>query len=66
MKNKNEVLGIFLKWKKMVETQTSQKVKSFAQTMVVSTRVIHFFKYAKMRVLCDTSLFEIHHNRMGW
>ena len=27
MKNKNEVLGIFLKWKKMVETQTGRKVK---------------------------------------
>ncbi|KAH9669399.1 Integrase catalytic domain-containing protein [Citrus sinensis] len=27
MKNKNEVLGIFLKWKKIIETQTSQKVK---------------------------------------
>ena len=27
MKNKNEVLGIFLKWKKMVETQTSRNVK---------------------------------------
>ncbi|KAH9659029.1 hypothetical protein KPL70_023708 [Citrus sinensis] len=27
MKNKNEVLGIFLKWKKMVETQTGRKIK---------------------------------------
>ena len=27
IKNKNGVLGIFLKWKKMVETQTGQKVK---------------------------------------
>ncbi|KAH9698402.1 Integrase catalytic domain-containing protein [Citrus sinensis] len=27
MKNKNEVLGIFLKWKKMVETQTGRNVK---------------------------------------
>ena len=27
MKNKNEVLGTFLKWKKMVETQTGRKVK---------------------------------------
>ncbi|KAH9699236.1 Integrase catalytic domain-containing protein [Citrus sinensis] len=29
MKNKNEVLGILLKWKKMVETQTGRKVKRF-------------------------------------
>ncbi|KAH9805146.1 hypothetical protein KPL71_002341 [Citrus sinensis] len=29
MKNKNEVLGIFLKWKKMVETQTGRKIKRF-------------------------------------
>jgi len=27
MKNKNEVLGIFLKWKKMVETQNGRKIK---------------------------------------
>ena len=27
MKTKDEVLGIFLKWKKMVETQTGRKVK---------------------------------------
>ena len=27
IKNKNKVLNIFLKWKKMVETKTSQKVK---------------------------------------
>ena len=27
MKNKNEVLGLFLKWKKTVETQTGRKVK---------------------------------------
>ena len=27
MKNKNEVLDIFLKWKKMVEIQTGRKVK---------------------------------------
>ena len=27
MKNKNEVLGISLKWKKMVQTQTGRKVK---------------------------------------
>jgi hypothetical protein len=26
MKYKDEVLGIFLKWKKMVETQTGRKV----------------------------------------
>ena len=29
MKNKNEVLNIFLKWKKIIKTQTSQKVKRF-------------------------------------
>ena len=29
MKNKNEVLGTFRKWKKMVETQTGRKVKRF-------------------------------------
>ena len=29
MKNKIEVLGIFMKWKKMVEIQTSRKVKIF-------------------------------------
>ena len=27
MKTKDEVLGIFLKWKKMVETQTGRRVK---------------------------------------
>ena len=27
MKTKDEVLRIFLKWKKMVETQTSKKIK---------------------------------------
>ena len=27
MKNKNEFFGIFLKWNKMVKTQTGQKVK---------------------------------------
>ena len=29
MKSKNEVLDIFLKWKKIVETQTGRKVKRF-------------------------------------
>ena len=27
MQHKNEVLDIFLKWKKMIETQTSRKIK---------------------------------------
>ena len=27
MKKKDEVLGIFLKWKKMIETQTGKKIK---------------------------------------
>ena len=34
--------------------------------MMVSTRMIHLYKYAKLRALYDTSLFEIHHNKMGW
>ena len=28
IKHKNEVLDIFLKWKKMVETQTGRRVKT--------------------------------------
>ena len=27
MKHKDEVLGIFLRWKKMIETQTNRKIK---------------------------------------
>ena len=47
IKNKNDVLGIFLKWKKIVETQTGRKVersKDFVQKMVVSIRMIQFYK----------------------
>ena len=25
-----------------------------------------FIQYVEMRALYDTSLFEIHHNKMGW
>ncbi|KAG8493414.1 hypothetical protein CXB51_010989 [Gossypium anomalum] len=66
MKRKNKVLDAFLKWKKMVETQTGRKVKRLRSDNGTEYKNYPFLQYVKMRALCDTSLFGIHHSRMGW
>ncbi|KAG8480138.1 hypothetical protein CXB51_024910 [Gossypium anomalum] len=43
-----------------------ERSNDFDQTMVPSTKMTHFYNYVKMRALYDTSLFGIHHSRMGW
>ena len=47
-KNKNGVLGVFLKWNSHLENQTGERSRFSKQTMVENTRVIHFWKYVKM------------------
>ncbi|CAL9031518.1 unnamed protein product [Prunus brigantina] len=41
MKRKDEVLKIFPKWKKMIETQSGRKIKTLGSTMVVNISPIH-------------------------
>lgn len=64
MKHKDEVLDIFLKWKKMVETQTGRRVKTLGQIMTVSTLQILSLKFVRMKGSSDILLFAKHHNRM--
>ena len=62
-KEKDEVLGCFLKWKNMVETQTGRRIKRLRTDNGGEYRN---YPFAKMRVLFDTIQLEIHRNRMGW
>lgn len=64
MKNKNEVLCIFLKWKKMAEIQTSRMVKRLRLDNCGEYKNDLFLQVCIDE--CDTSLFEMCRNRIGW
>ena len=52
--------------RKLSRLRLVERSKDFTKIMVVNKRMINFYKYVKMRLLCDISLFKIHHNRTGW
>lgn len=64
MKNNNEVLCTFLKWKKMAEIQTSRRVKRLRLDNGGEYKNDLFLQVCLDE--CDTSLLEMYHNRIGW
>ena len=54
MRHKNEVLQIFLEWKKMVENQTNKKIKKLRSDNGGEYTYNSFLKYAEMKGSFDT------------
>ena len=61
MKTKDEVLGIFIKWKKMIETQTGRRIKCLC------TDIGGEYKSDPFKRICEDEGIVRHlHNKMGW
>ena len=66
MKTKDEVLGIFLKWKAMIETQSGRKIKCLRTDNGGEYKNDLFQKICEENGIVRHFTVKIHHNRMEW
>ncbi|XP_069152971.1 uncharacterized mitochondrial protein AtMg00300-like [Solanum lycopersicum] len=66
MKTKDEVLGIFLKWKAMIETQSGRKIKCLRTDNGGKYKNDLFQKICEENGIVRHFTVKIHHNRMEW
>ena len=66
MKTKDEVFGIFLKWKAMIETQSGRKIKCLRTDNGGEYKNVLFQKKCEENGIVKHFTSEIHPTRMEW